>query len=89
MKFVPHIVHDDETLRMNACKDFVGTADDEPGFFEYHYHWMRVLAFPVRSSDPKIRVRNSKSHISQRPKEGSFPQILHKNHADYSSIPMG
>jgi hypothetical protein len=32
MKFVPHTVHDDEKLRMNACKDFVGTADDALGF---------------------------------------------------------
>jgi hypothetical protein len=32
MKFVPHNVHDDEKLRTNACKDFVETADDEPGF---------------------------------------------------------
>jgi len=32
MKFVLHTVHDDEKLGMNACKDFVGTADDEPVF---------------------------------------------------------
>jgi hypothetical protein len=32
MKFVSHTVHDDEILRMNACKNFVGMADDEPGF---------------------------------------------------------
>jgi len=32
MKFVPHTVHDHEKLRMNACKDFVETADDALGF---------------------------------------------------------
>jgi hypothetical protein len=32
VKFVSHTVHDDEKLRMNACKNFVGTPDDEPGF---------------------------------------------------------
>jgi hypothetical protein len=32
VKFVSHTVHDDEKLRMNACKNVVGTADNEPGF---------------------------------------------------------
>jgi len=32
MEFVPHTVHGDEKLRMNACKDFMGITDDEPGF---------------------------------------------------------
>jgi hypothetical protein len=76
MKFVPHTVHDDEKLRKNACKDFVGTADDEPGFLNTIIIGCESLHFQY---DHEIqRVQNSKSHISQRPKEGSLPQILHK-----------
>jgi len=44
MKFVPHTVHDDGKFRMNTCKDFVGTAADEPGFLN-----TVIIEFAVRS----------------------------------------
>jgi len=86
MKFVPHTVHDDEKLRMQR---FCGNSWWWTRFSEYHYYWMRVLAFLVRSRDAKIRVWNSKSHISQRPKKVHFHKFCIKNMLIiHSSIPM-
>jgi hypothetical protein len=62
-----------------ASNDFVKTADGEPGFLNTIITGDKSWCFWY---DPEKKTE-CRMAITQLTKKGSFPEIMHKNHADH------